>query len=94
MYQVNKKLKLTSSIMMLVGLIALLYGFFTDQHSAWPSLLFNNYFFLGISLFAVVFVALQYISEAGWSIVLKRVPEAIMSFLPITAIIMLIIVIW
>ena len=93
MFTINNKIKSISSIMMLIGLIAIVYGFINDPHSAWPSLLFNNYFFLGISLFAVVFVALQYISEAGWSIVLKRVPEAIMSFLPITGIIMLIIVI-
>ncbi len=93
MFTINNKIKSISSIMMLIGLIAIVYGFINDPHSAWPSLLFNNYFFLGISLFAVVFVALQYISEAGWSIVLKRVPEAIMSFLPITGIIMLIIVV-
>ncbi|MEE2953747.1 MAG: quinol:cytochrome C oxidoreductase [Bacteroidota bacterium] len=93
MFVINNKIKSISSIMMLIGLIALVYGFINDPHAAWPSLLFNNYFFLGISLFAVVFVALQYISEAGWSIVLKRVPEAIMSFLPITGVIMLIIVI-
>ena len=39
------------------------------------------------------FVALQYVSEAAWSIVLKRIPEAIMSFLPITGLVMIIIVV-
>ena len=59
----------------------------------WTSLLFNIYFYLGISVFAVFFVALQYVAEAGWSIVLKRVPEAIMGALPVFSGIMLFIMI-
>ena len=93
MFKLNKSLNIASLIMVLIGLISLVVGFVHDAHLTWTNLLFNNYFFLGISLFAVVFVAIQYVAEAGWSTVLKRVPEAIMSFLPLTAIIMLLIVI-
>jgi len=93
MFKLNKSLNIASLIMVLIGFISLVVGFIHDAHLTWTNLLFNNYFFLGISLFAVVFVAIQYVAEAGWSTVLKRVPEAIMSFLPFTAIIMLLIVI-
>ena len=93
MFIINKNSKNLSMVLMAIGLIALIFGFATDSHAAWPSLLFNNYFFLGISVFAVFFIALQYVSEAAWSIVLKRIPEAVISFLPITGIIMLIIMI-
>ena len=93
MYSLNKNLNIISIIMILIGVMSLSIGFINDALGAWVSLLFNNYFFLGISLFAVFFVALQYVAEAGWSTVLKRVPEAIMSFLPITGVIMLLIVI-
>ena len=93
MFEISRNAKRLSIALMFVGLVALIFGFVTDAHRTWPSLLFNNYFFLGISVFAIFFVALQYVSEAAWSIVIKRVPEAIMSFLPITGIIMLIIVI-
>ena len=93
MYSLNKNLNIISIIMILIGVLSLSMGFINDAHGTWVSLLFNNYFFLGISLFAVFFVALQYVAEAGWSTVLKRVPEAIMSFLPITGVIMLLIVI-
>ena len=55
--------------------------------------IFNNYFFIGIAVFGVFFVALQYVAEAGWSIVLKRVPEAIMGALPLFSIIMLLIMV-
>ena len=89
MFTIDKKAKNFSMVLMAIGLIALIYGFSTDAHRAWPSLLFNNYFFIGIAVFGVFFVAKQYVSEAGWSIVLKRIPEAVMSVLPVMSLIML-----
>ena len=82
-YIPNVGLKNASLIMIFIGILSAIIAFTSDSHAAWTNLLFNNYFFLGISLFAVFFVALQYVAEAGWSIVLKRVPEAIMTFLAI-----------
>ena len=93
MFTITKNARNLSFGLMIIGVIALILGFVNDAHSAWPSLLFNTYFFLGISVFAVFFIALQYVAEASWSIVLKRVPEAIISFLPISGIIMLIIMV-
>ena len=89
MFTINKKAKNLSMALMAIGLIALIFGFITNAHGAWPALLFNTYFYLGISVFAVFFVAMQYVAEAGWSIELKRVPEAIMAALPVFSIIML-----
>ena len=93
MYKINKNISLASTVMILIGLLSCTMAFINDSHSAWTSLLFNNYFFLGISLFAVFFVALQYVAEAGWATIFKRVPEAIMTFLPFVGVIMLFIVI-
>jgi len=103
MFTVTKKLKRFSLVLMIIGILALIYGFFSDfmhysedpkhHFATWPALLFNTYFFLGISVFAVFFIALQYITEASWSIVVKRIPEAIISFLPSAGSVMLVIVI-
>lgn len=93
MFTINKKAKNLSMALMGIGLIALIFGFVSNPHGAWPALLFNTYFYLGISVFAVFFVAMQYVSEAGWSIVLKRVPEAIMGALPAFSVIMLLIMV-
>jgi len=99
MYKLDKNIDRASIVMILIGIISCILAFWTDRHGdhpfahAWTNILFNNYFFLGISLFAVFFVALQYVAEAGWSIILKRVPEAIMTFLPYTSVVMLFIVI-
>tara|TARA_Y100001935_G_scaffold184963_1_gene153593 strand:- start:3075 stop:4265 length:1191 start_codon:yes stop_codon:yes gene_type:complete len=93
MYKVTKNTHLVSIVLILIGVVATSYAFMTDTHAAWTSLVFNNYFFLGISIFAVFFVALQHIAEAGWSTVIKRVPEAIMTFLPFTCFVMIFIVV-
>ena len=93
MYKISKSTHLLSLVLIAIGLISTVYAFITDSHAAWTSLIFNNYFFLGISIFAVFFVALQHVAEAGWSTAIKRVPEAIMTFLPYTCAVMIFIVI-
>ena len=93
MYKISKNTRLLSLGLILIGVTSTSYAFITDAHADWTSLLFNNYFFLGISIFAVFFVALQHVAEAGWSTVIKRVPEAIMTFLPYTCAVMIFIVV-
>lgn len=58
----------------------------------WVSLLTNGIFFFFISLAMVFFVALQYAAEVSWSVVFKRVYEAVMSALPIFAVIIILII--
>ena len=72
LYTPSRRISIASLVMILIGIVSGIIAFVTDTHAAWTNLLFNNYFFLGISLFAVFFVALQYVAEAGWSIVLKE----------------------
>ncbi|GCD77186.1 quinol:cytochrome C oxidoreductase [Thermaurantimonas aggregans] len=66
------------------------------DHSAhnrpWAALMVNTFFFLAISLGALFFLAIQYAAQAGWSVGIKRVLEAIAGFLPVPGIVMLIIV--
>jgi hypothetical protein len=50
--------------------------------AAWLSLLVGVFYFLTIALGAIAFLALTYITKAGWSSVVKRVPEAMSTFLP------------
>ena len=93
MYKISKSTHLLSLVLIAIGLLSTVYAFINDSHAAWTSLIFNNYFFLGISIFAVFFVALQHVAEAGWSTVIKRVPEAIMTFLPYACAVMIFIVV-
>ena len=50
----------------------------------------NALFFTGISLIGIFFVAIQYVAWAGWSVSVKRIPEAFGSFLPFTFVVMLV----
>lgn len=59
----------------------------------WSSLFLSNLFFLMISLGGLVWLAVQYISQSGWSASLLRVPQAVSSFLPYGGVVMLFIII-
>jgi hypothetical protein len=69
-----------------VGLVALIGGYLTDHSHGhqrwWANLLVNGYFYFSISLAALFFYALQYATESAWSVVLKRLFEAMWGFLP------------
>ena len=55
----------------------------------WANLWANNVYFTGIALIAVFWIAVNYVAEAGWFTVIKRVPEAMGMYLPIGGVLML-----
>ena len=68
-----------------LGVIALVYGALNQQISGtrfWASILLEGLFFTFIALGASYFMALQYVAQAGWSVVVKRMYEALTTFLP------------
>ncbi|MHC1707000.1 MAG: hypothetical protein AB9842_05700 [Bacteroidales bacterium] len=81
--------KITCYILIVIGIVSLGFGFFTAPQQTWANILLNNYYFLALSIGAGFFLALQYISQSGWSAMFKRVPEAMGFFIPIAGIIML-----
>lgn len=87
-----KKIKTISIILAAIGIVSIIIGFVTDVQREWASLLFNNFFFFAIALAAAFFVAVQYVSNSGWSIVIQRVPEAIGTYLPVALVLMAIII--
>ena len=96
-YQVSKHAKLTTIILVVVGLLSLVAGIATDHNHhgvsgrIWANLLVDGYFFFTISLAAVFFLALQYVSEMAWGVTTQRVFQAIMAFMPIGAVVLLIV---
>ena len=66
-----------------------LHSIANESHSSfqWYNRLFsnlwiNNMYFIGISVTAVFFVAIQYVAQAGWSAGIIRVPMSFGSWLP------------
>src|SRR5262245_3475734 len=49
----------------------------------WASVLLVGYYFLGLALAGLCFVAIHYATGASWSLALRRVPEALASTMPL-----------
>jgi hypothetical protein len=76
------------------GILLLILGYFIEspnRQELWTNILINNLYFLFIALFGGVFLALHKIAYAGWYTALKRIPEALTKFLPISAALMFLI---
>jgi hypothetical protein len=57
----------------------------------WANLWLCAYYFNGIALVGVFFVAVNYVAWAGWSAMIKRVPEAFGYFLMVTGPVLLVV---
>lgn len=56
----------------------------------WSNLLINGWFFMLISVMGTFFIAVSYLANAGWHTAVKRIPEAMGSFLPLSLVIILV----
>src|SRR6266496_3756478 len=72
-----------------IGIIALIYGFISDPQRAWANYLLNNFYFLSLAIGGAFFLALQAITQAGWSSGFRRIPEAMMMYNPVAGILLL-----
>ncbi len=85
----SNRAKIVTYVLIVIGVIALVVGFFTDStphHGRfWSNILINGFYFLGISLGALFFYALHFATETAWAVVLRRVMESIYSFIPYAA---------
>lgn len=94
-YTFPKKLKNYTYLMMAVGALAILLGFFTDHDThgtrVWANIYVNSFFFFGIATGALFFIAVQYAAEAAWAVALKRVFEGISSYIVVGAITLIIV---
>lgn len=90
-YRPSERLMNTLLMVALAGIVVTAIGLFLAPERIWPNILLASYYVVGLSVGAGVFIALQYVSNAGWSVALRRVPEAIASVFPYGAGMMLIV---
>lgn len=94
-FTISKRARTLSMALIGIGAVATLYGVLTDHSEhhqrTWSALLVNGFFYLGIGLGALFFYALQNATETAWSVLVKRVYEGIMSWIPIGAVVMIIV---
>jgi hypothetical protein len=93
-YQFTGKVKTWSLIAIVIGVITVLAGFLIDQkQETFANLLLMGYYFTCVCAAGVMFCAIQYAAQAGWSASLLRIPQAFGKILPIAALILVIIVV-
>jgi hypothetical protein len=91
----SKRARSISMALIVLGALATLIGIFGDgsphHQRTWANVLITGFFFLGIALGSLFFYALQNATETGWTVLVKRVYEGIIGFLPIAAVVMVIV---
>jgi len=93
-YQFTGKLKTGRLIAIVIGVITIIAGFLTHhEEQTFDNLLLVGYYFTCVCAAGVMFCAIQYAAQAGWSAAILRVPQAFGRVLPIAGVILLIIII-
>ncbi len=85
-YDVSKTTSRILVIFALSGLLIFIAGLLLAPQRIWPNFLIAEFYVLNLTLGPAFFVAIHYASNAGWDTAIKRIPEIVTSFLPITAI--------
>lgn len=81
-FQTPAKLKTFSLIALVLGAILGIGSFFVNDPSrVWSSFLVNNFYFFALGIFGAVIVAISYVAHAGWYTVLKRIAEAMSTYI-------------
>src|SRR5690606_30032438 len=88
--------KAFSLVAVAVGVVAVAIGLLSSDHitveRTYANLLLMGYYFTCVCAAGGFFVALQYVTQAGWSSGMVRIPQAMASVLPIASLILLVIV--
>ncbi len=88
-YRLGNSVARNLTIVIILGAAGVVAGLLLAPLRIWPGVLLANYYVLTIALSGSVFVALMYISRAGWSTVFRRIPESMSRVLPASFVIML-----
>ena len=90
-FEVQRKTKMFLFGLMSVGLLAFLYGLFSGHpEMAWHALLINTIFFAGIAHAGLGISVIFTVTDAYWGRPIKRLAEALGSFVPFSTLFFLI----
>ncbi len=77
-------LKKVSISLMLVGLVAFITSFALNKTVGWVDFYVSNIYFVTIAVSAIFFLSLTGVIQASWLTPYKRIPEAMLSYLPVS----------
>ncbi|MDI9357469.1 MAG: hypothetical protein QM528_00805 [Phycisphaerales bacterium] len=90
-FKIPKKLKAIAALLLIIGILTILSGFFTKGLSTdnavsaqfWGVLMYNTIFWTLICNASMFFVCFTTLAMGGWQASFRRVPEAISCMVPI-----------
>ncbi|MCF8233660.1 MAG: hypothetical protein K9G67_01975 [Bacteroidales bacterium] len=85
-FKITGAFKLISWGLIAIGLITFILGFIYHPESAWANYLLNNYYFLALAIGGTFWLAIQRITQSGWSSAYIRIPEAFANYIPLAAV--------
>lgn len=84
--------KVVSLVAVVLGVATIAYGLSTgDTMRTFANLLLMGYYFACVCAAGAFFIALQMVTQSGWSVGMLRIPQAMASVLPIAAIVLFVI---
>lgn len=86
---VSATFRIISLTLIIIGAATFLAGLFSDPQRTWANYLIVNYYFLSLAMGAAFFFVLQSITHSGWSSAFRRIPEAMMAYIPFAAVLFL-----
>lgn len=78
--------------MIAIGIAATVFAFAGDPVRAWANYLLNNVYFLSLAVGAMFFLSIQRVTHSGWSAGFIRVPEAMGAYIPVAAVLFLLLI--
>lgn len=88
------RLQAFAAVLLVLGLIAMGVGFFRHEGPrVWASLIFNNFFFFCLGLGGMILSTCTDVISATWHRPIRRIQEAFGAYVPVAAVLFLILVI-
>ncbi|MBS7566121.1 quinol:cytochrome C oxidoreductase [Mucilaginibacter sp. Bleaf8] len=90
------KAKTISLVAIVIGVVGILAGFIGGDkgiQNTFSNLLLMSYYFVGVCVAGVFFLAYNYVAQAGWSVAFLRIPQALARVLGIAAVILLVVIV-
>ena len=84
--KVSTTFRIITLTLIIIGAGTLFLGLISDPKRTWANYLIVNYYFLSLALGGAFFLVIQSISQSGWSAAFRRVPEAMMTYIPFAAV--------
>jgi hypothetical protein len=88
---ISKEGRLFLQILFLSAAIASLIGLFAETPYFWPSFLQNGLYATTLAAGAALFISINHIAHAGWATALRRIPEAMTTWLGYGAVALLLV---